>query len=229
MEKRTYYMILGVPRTESPRGIRAAYRDLAKRLHPDVAGEETTPAFLEATEAYDVLSDAERRREYNARLREAEMRDSGQIGVRQPAPTGWPPAPVSREVTTIIGDPEGVRPSFEALMDRVLRNFTGVGVPQSERLESLTFEVLLTREEVLRGVTVPIGVPVFERCPDCGGSGTDGGYACTACGSQGWVEREAVARIAIAPMTPPGSVLEVPLHTFGIRNLYLRIYVGLQQ
>ena len=40
MERKTYYMVRGVSSTESPRGIRAAYRDLAKRLHPDVAGEQ---------------------------------------------------------------------------------------------------------------------------------------------------------------------------------------------
>jgi hypothetical protein len=40
MDERTYYMILGVPRTESAGGIRSAYRDLAKKLHPDVAGQQ---------------------------------------------------------------------------------------------------------------------------------------------------------------------------------------------
>ena len=39
MDGRTYYMILGVPRTESPGGIRSAYRDLARRLHPDAENE----------------------------------------------------------------------------------------------------------------------------------------------------------------------------------------------
>jgi DnaJ domain len=53
MDGRTYYMILGVPRTESPGGIRSAYRGLAKKLHPDVAGEQATHAFQEITEAYD--------------------------------------------------------------------------------------------------------------------------------------------------------------------------------
>jgi curved DNA-binding protein CbpA len=43
MDGRTYYMILGVPRTESPGGIRSAYRDLAKKMHPDVAGEHPRP------------------------------------------------------------------------------------------------------------------------------------------------------------------------------------------
>jgi DnaJ-class molecular chaperone len=69
MDGRTYYMILGVPPTASEAGIRTAYHDLARRLHPDVAGQQATHAFQEISEAYDVLSDPRRRREYNEELR----------------------------------------------------------------------------------------------------------------------------------------------------------------
>jgi len=86
MEGRTYYMILGVPRTESPGGIRSAYRDLARRLHPDVAGEQATHAFQELSEAYDVLSDPQRRREYNDKLRRAEGGDGVPVRVGPPSP-----------------------------------------------------------------------------------------------------------------------------------------------
>src|SRR5688572_15706625 len=137
MERKTYYMILGVSSTESPRGIRAAYRDLAKRLHPDVAGDQATRAFQEVTEAYDVLSDPQRRRDYNNRLRRSA--DGGVVAVRR-----GPPEPLVREPVTIFGKPESIRPSFEEMHDRFLRNFTGVGVPKSEQLEGLNVEVLLT-------------------------------------------------------------------------------------
>jgi DnaJ-class molecular chaperone len=166
MDKKTYYMILGVSSTESDRGIRAAYRDLAKRLHPDVAGEQATRSFQEVSEAYGVLSDPQRRREYNNKLNRAE--DGGIVTVRRS-----PPEPLVREPVTILGNRDGIRPSFEAMYARFLRNFTGIGVPKSEQLESLTFEVLLTPEEASRGCVVPIGVPVFTRCPQCGGSGRD--------------------------------------------------------
>jgi DnaJ-class molecular chaperone len=88
MDRRTYYRILGVSRTESPGRIRSAYRDLAKKLHPDVAGEQATGAFQEITEAYDVLSDPRRRRAYNEELRRAEGGDG--LPVRAPPQT--PPA-----------------------------------------------------------------------------------------------------------------------------------------
>jgi curved DNA-binding protein CbpA len=72
--RRDHYLTLGVARGESARGIKAAYRERAKQVHPDVAGQETTGAFCELTEAYTVLSDPERRVEYDRQLRRAEHR-----------------------------------------------------------------------------------------------------------------------------------------------------------
>lgn len=212
MEKKTYYMILGVSRSETPRGIRAAYRDLAKKLHPDVAGEQTTRAFQEATEAYDVLSDPERRRDYNHRLRRAEAHGA-----------------IPRQPIAVVGDMESVTPSFEAMYERFRRNFTGIGIPKAERLESLSFEVFLTFDEAENGCVVPIGVPVFHRCPQCGGSGRDWLYPCVACQEQGMIESERIVRVRIPPMVPSGSVFEIPLEGLGIHNFYLRLRVVVQR
>jgi molecular chaperone DnaJ len=218
MERKTYYMILGVSSTESDKGIRAAYRDLAKKLHPDVAGAQATRSFQEVSEAYRVLSDPQRRREYNHKL--SRGGDGGIVGVRRS-----PPEPLVREPVTILGNREGVRPSFEAMYDRFLRNFTGIGVPKWEHLESLNFEVLLTPEEASRGCVVPIGVPVFSRCAQCAGSGHDWVFPCAYCKQQGMIEDEEQLRIRIAPMVPSGSIYEIPLRGLGIHNFYLRVHV----
>jgi molecular chaperone DnaJ len=218
MEKKTYYMLLGVSSTESPRGIRAAYRDLAKRLHPDIAGQEATPAFQELTEAYNVLSDPQRRHDYNGKLSRAT--DDAAARVRQgQAET------LVREPVTILGNRDGIRPSFDAMYDRFLRNFTGIGVPKSEQLEGLNFEVLLTPEESSRGCVVPISVPIFKPCPRCRGSGREWVFQCVYCQEQGMIETEAIVRVRIPPMTPSGSVFEIPLEGLGIHNFYLRLHV----
>jgi DnaJ-class molecular chaperone len=219
MERKTYYMILGVSSTESAQGIRAAYRDLAKRLHPDVAGEQATRSFQEVSEAYGVLSDPQRRREYNHALSRAE--DGGIVAVRRRSP----PEPLVREPVTLLGNRDGVRASFAAMYDRFRRNFTGVGVPKSEHLEGLNFEVLLTPDEASRGCVVPIGVPVFDRCPHCGGSGRDWVFPCAYCQQQGMIEHEERLRIRIPPMAPSGSIYEIPLRGLGIHNFYLRLHV----
>jgi len=218
MERKTYYMILGVSSTESDKGIRAAYRDLAKRLHPDVAGAQATRSFQDVSEAYGVLSDPQRRREYNNKLRRAE--NGGGVAVRRS-----PPEPLVREPVVILGSRDGVRPSFDAMYDRFLRNFTGIGVPKSEQLEGLNLEVLLTPEEASRGCVVPIGVPVFRRCPQCGGSGHDWVFSCLYCQQQGMIESEEQLRIQIPPMAPSGSIYEIPLRGLGIHNFWLRLHV----
>jgi molecular chaperone DnaJ len=209
MERKTYYMILGVSRTEGSKGIRAAYRDLAKRLHPDVAGEQATRAFQEVTEAYEVLSDPQQRRNYNDKLR----RD-GDVGfvARSAA------EPIVRDPVSILGQPESIRPSFEAMHDRFLRNFAGTRVPKSERLEGLNVDVLLTAEEAFRGCVVPVGVPVFGRCPQCGGSGRDWLFPCAYCQQKGTIETEELVRVRIPPMTASGSTYEIPLQGLGIHN-----------
>lgn len=217
MERKTYYMILGVSSTESPSGIRAAYRDLAKRLHPDVAGAQTTRAFQEVSEAYSVLSDPQRRRDYNHKLKRAADGD-GVVVAR-------PREPLIRDPVSIIGHPESIRPSFEALYDRFLRNFTGIGVPKSEQLEGLNFEVLLTRDESARGCVVPIDVPVFSRCPQCGGSGRDWVFPCAYCQQQGLIEKEERLHVHVPPMAPSGSLYQIPLRGLGIHNFYLRLHV----
>jgi len=221
MERKTYYMILGVSNSENPRGIRAAYLDLARRLHPDVAGEQTTRAFQEITEAYEVLSDPRLRRDYNRKLEQAA---EGEII----SSVGRAPRPVEREPWTILEQPQSVRPSFEAMYDRFLRNFTRTGVPKSERLEALNFEVLLTPEEAARGCTVPVGVPVFRRCPQCDGSGRAWLYPCFYCHEQGMLELEKVLRIRIPPMVPSGTTFEIPLGGLGIHNFLLCVRVFLE-
>jgi molecular chaperone DnaJ len=184
MDGRTYYMILGVSPTESPSGIRSAYRDLAKRLHPDVAGEQTTQAFQELREAYHVLSDPHRRRAYNDELRRA---GGGDITPIRSGPLAPP--------------------------------------RKSEPAQGLNVEVVLTPEEGRRGCMLPIGVPVFRRCPRCGGFGRHWLFACDVCGQRGIIENEQIVRVDIPPTARSGSIYEVRLQGFGIHNLYLRLLV----
>jgi hypothetical protein len=73
------------------------------------------------------------------------------------------PAPLIPEPVSILHDFQTIRPSFDALFDRVLRNFTGIEVPKGERIEDLNIEVVLSPLEAARGVVAPIGVPVSAQ------------------------------------------------------------------
>jgi molecular chaperone DnaJ len=204
VDRKTYYMVLGIPRTETAAGIRAAYRDRARRLHPDVAGDGATREFQELAEAYDVLSDPSRRSAYNAQLAAA------------------PPA---RAPTTILAHPETIHPSLEEVYERFRRNFTGLRVPKAERPVAFEVEVLLTREEAAAGCHVPVGVPMFEACRRCGGTGFEWSYPCGVCRRSGMLETERLVHIRVPPMAPPGAVYEVSLGGLGIHNFQLRLHV----
>jgi len=163
MGPKDYYLTLGVSRSESPSGIRARYRDLARTLHPDVAGPQSTGTFQEITEAYEALADPEMRRRHNAELARRER--------RRPVETVEPSVALRRDPVSLFSYPEAVRPSFEALVERLFRNFTGLDVPRAERPEGLTVEVLLTPEEAARGVVVLIGVlSLAKPQPTCSGA-----------------------------------------------------------
>ncbi len=222
MAIKNYYLILGVPRNESLAGIRAAYRDLVKRFHPDLAGESGAAMFREVVEAYEVLSDPERRRKYNQTLLESERSEQAPGILRQPVTEVEPLVP---EPASIFQVRESVRPSFDEMFDRFVRNFTGARVPKAEREQGLNIEVVLTPEEAMRGGVLPVGVPVFETCPFCHGTGVDWLFPCLECGTAGLIERRETVRIRIPPMVRPGTVFEIPLRSLGIHNFYLRVHL----
>jgi molecular chaperone DnaJ len=224
MKPKDYYVILGVAPTESPSGIREAFRELVKRSHPDRVGPHGTRVFQDVVEAYQVLSDPERRQRYNQELRPAEGGEELQsvpiiVGHQRP-PEPLVPGPIS-----VLRGFQQIHPSGEALFARWLRNFTGLGIPKGEQVEALQVEIILTPEEAVRGGSLPLGVPVFSPCPVCGGAGRAWLFPCTYCREQGMVEEEKIVRIHLSPMVRDGTILEIPIGGLGIHNVYLRLAI----
>jgi len=195
-----FYEVLGVERTSSDDEIKKSYRKLAMTYHPDRnnGSKEAEERFKEITEAYDVLSDPQRRRAYNDELRRVEGGDVAPV-------RRAPPGPPARAPVSIFGAAEAIR--------------------SSAHLDGLNIEVVLTPEEGCRGGVLPIGVPVFRRCPECRGSGWDWLSPCLACGQQGTIEDEAIVRVRIPPMARSGSIFEMPLRGLRIHDFYLRLHV----
>jgi DnaJ-class molecular chaperone len=226
MIQKNYYLILGVPHGETTRGIQAAFRELAKRYHPDHAGPDATGKFQDIQEAYDVLSDPDKRRRYNDELRRED------VPVRtQPEPifSRWHPRPepLIPERRSMVRDFQTIRPSFDAFFERIARNFTGDAIPKAERLESLNVEVLLSPDEAAWGTEIPVGVPVLYRCADCRGSGHVALFPCIECNGQGFMADEEIVIIRIPPITADRAVFEIPIHGLGIQNFYLRVFTRL--
>ncbi len=193
--------------------------------------------FLDVQEAYSVLGDARRRREYDERLSMA----------RQPdiiAPHGWgergEPTPVVSEVGPVgIGETSPLQsfqtftPSFNAMFDWLWDNFSGMSSLKSEPVENLTLEVPLTQEQALRGGHTRVMVPVRTACPTCGGHGGFGPYECSRCAGEGAISGEIPVSIAFPAGLRGDHAVVIPLDRYGIHDLYLTVLfrpsvIGLQ-
>jgi molecular chaperone DnaJ len=222
MALKNYYLILGVSRNESAAGVQEAFRELAKRYHPDVAGPESADHFRNLLEAYKHLSDAQLRARYNHSLQETEAKESSKA---EPIVQRKAPEPLVPEPLSIFRSFEKVHPSFDELFERFLRNFTGIGIPKAERIEDLNLEVILSPDEAAQGGVAPIGVPAFHPCPLCSGSGRDWLFPCSYCRGQAMIEEEQTIDVRIPAMVRDGTILEVPISGLGIHNFHLRLHV----
>jgi len=202
MATRNYYVVLGVASNETEQGVRAAFRDLAKRYHPDHVGPSGAGPFREVAEAYEVLGDPARRRQYDESLQQ------------HPHARGR----LVRDVS-MRRDLVDVRPSEEAVFKRFERNFTREAVPKGERVDELNVEVAVSSEEARKGARLRIGIPVFRRCARCGGRG------CNDCAGTGTVEGERPVAVDLPPMSGKGTTFVLPLNGLGVHNFYLRVRV----
>jgi molecular chaperone DnaJ len=223
-----YYLILGIGADATREDVKAAYRRCARELHPDRCGLGSGP-FLEAQEAYSVLSDPVRRRGYDR-----EYARSADYGTQSEPGRGWVPTQRGRaeplrsvefsrrfQDLSIAESFESYRPSFEELFDRFWSNFEEVNHPKSEGIESLTVEVVLSPEEAAWGGHVRVWIPGRSTCRACGGQGAIGWYECWQCEGRGAVTTEYPVDVEYPPGVSDGYAVRIPLTRFGVQNLYL--------
>ena len=174
--KKDYYDLLGVARGSSPEEIKKAYRKLALKYHPDRNPDDTDAAekFKEISEAYDVLSDAEKRRTYDA---------YGAEGLRGYATRDFSSF---EDIFSAFGDVFGA--------DSAFGDFFGVGRRRRgpARGTSLRVELAVSFEEAAFGTEKTIEIHRSELCDSCHGSGAQPGTqesSCGVCGGRGEVMR----------------------------------------
>lgn len=214
MAIKDYYAILGVSRTETPAGIRSAYREAARRSHPDLAGVQGATEFRDIVEAHSVLSDPERRRQYDETLglrhREQTRGEFDRFG------TGW--EPVSISVNT-----QPMHPSFNTLPDRLLHNLTCSGVANAENVNALSIEVTLTPEEAAGGGLLSVGIPVDEICRACDGSGKQWPFLCRPCRGHGVTYEMRPIAVHIPQVLSLGLTQEVSWEALRVNNLFVKL------
>jgi len=209
-----YYIVLGIDRGADPSQIKHAYRDAIKRHHPDMVGSPHAKKFIEAREAYEVLSDSSKRRAYDAKLTRQEI----------PIKKKYPEEAIDQGASVgqaFRGMPSMMEDFFEGFVPGFYRNRSPVRPPNKD----LYMEILLSPEEAQHGGIFPVTVPVWEPCPECGQSGGWDEFYCPACLGNGAVESVREFRLTIPPHTQDRTTVKVPMDGIGLEGVGLIIDV----
>ncbi|MBI4321015.1 MAG: molecular chaperone DnaJ [Chloroflexi bacterium] len=171
MDKRDYYDLLGVGRSASEEEIRKSFRKLARQYHPDVNNNEGAEArFKEVNEAYEVLSDPQKRKLYD-QFGHAGLQGSGSGG----AGPGFDPFGFGDIFETFFGYRGGTTTRRAA-----------------QRGADLRYDLTIAFEESVFGCERELEVPRWEMCSACMGTGAEAGtqpVRCPACNGTGEVRR----------------------------------------
>jgi molecular chaperone DnaJ len=183
--KQDYYDLLGVSRKATQKEIRAAYRKLARKYHPDLnpGDKSSEEKFKQVQEAYDVLSDTKKRQMYD------------QYGFEVPGAGGPPSGTGPGDVHFDFGGFDfgggggGAGPSFRDLFSQYFR---GGGVAEEathpETGSNLEYQIEITFWEAVHGTVKKLTIARLDTCADCRGTGSVGqAQTCTACGGTGQV------------------------------------------
>ena len=165
MSKRDYYEVLGIERSADAKEVKKAYRRLAMKFHPDRNPDDAQAEekFKEATEAYEILSDEQKRAAYD---------QYGHAGVDPQAGGGGFSG--GGNFSDIFGDVFG---------DIFGGGGGGGGRQRSARGADLRYTLDLDLEDAVKGTTVKIRVPTHVACKPCGGSGAAKGSKPETCGT----------------------------------------------
>lgn len=210
MTKRDYYEVLGVPRSASADELKSAFRNLARKYHPDVSDEpEAEEKFKEINEAYAILSDNDKRAAYDR---------YGHAGVNTQGMPDFTNIDLSDILEGIFG----------------FGGFGGMGTRRSSRNmprrgADLSDQIRLTFEEAAFGVEKEVKITRDEECQTCHGTGAKPGTSpitCSNCNGQGEVRQVhqtllgSMVQVVTCPVCQGrGEVIETPCPTCNGRRL----------
>jgi len=178
MNKRDYYEVLGVSKTATDQEIKSAFRKLAKQYHPDVCKEENAEEkFKEVQEAYAVLSDPNKRKQYDQFGHQA-FQGGGAGGFNG---AGFDFSDF--DFSDIFGDIFGGGFGFNFGGGRNNRSRATKGRDQIMGMK-------LTFEEAVFGTTKTIKVDLMDNCDECDGKGGKGEETCDRCNGRGVIEEQ---------------------------------------
>jgi curved DNA-binding protein len=205
---RDYYEILGVDRKASEQEIKTAYRKAARKHHPDLHTKSEKAAaeekFKEINEAYAVLSDADKRAQYD---RLGENWQNGQA---------WQPPPTSggqKSQAWSDADSDSFSDFFKSVFGRDWAGDAQGGFrsapPRAERGQNLESELELTLEEAYHGGQKTLQFSFRDGCPVCSGTGSARQKICQRCGGTGIKTSVKTLDVSIPPFIKEGNKIRL--------------------
>ena len=204
VEFRDYYEVLGVSRDASKDAIKAAYRQLARKHHPDLHQGKARPQaeerFKAINEAHAVLSDPDKRARYD------QLGPNGRAGGDFTRPSEG--SPTGRGEYRDPGGTDGAAYSdfFASLFGRQRGQHRTRQPVAGRDIES---DLSLELEEASRGGRRSVTVEGSEDCQVCGGTGVAGDRVCQACGGQGAIGKPRTLEVQIPPGAREGTRLRL--------------------
>ncbi len=176
MEKKDYYEVLGVSKTATDAEIKSAFRKLAKKYHPDVSKEpNAAEKFKEAQEAYAVLSDPDKRKQYDQFGHAAFDQMNGGAGFDFS----------DFDFSDIFGD------LFGSAFGGGFSSFGGRGnSSRARRGADRLMRMDITFDEAVFGCKKTINLDFYDVCDECSGKGGKGEKTCSTCHGSGTVTQE---------------------------------------
>ncbi len=203
-----YYGVLGIKKGASEKEVRSAYRKLARKYHPDVnPGDKSAETkFKEINQAYEVLSDPEKRRKYDKYGDRWEYADQIEEAERQRGARYQAAGSNGGFQQFDVGDLEGLGGVFSSFFGRG----GGAGMrTMTRRGGDIQQPVEVTLEEAYHGTARTLELLSQEPCPTCGGKGEIAGATCHTCGGYGEVQRPRRIEVKIPAGVTTGSKVRV--------------------
>jgi molecular chaperone DnaJ len=188
---RDYYKILGITAKTPKKDIKKKYRELAKKYHPDTnqGSKEAEDKFKIVSEAYEVLSNALKRKEYD-RQRSYRTQSRPQPSRSRPAWESEPPGGFGRRPPT--GNEQSYQEPFAAEPEPVDPNMPTSGF-------DLQFIIDVPLPIVALGGVIPYSYEKYVKCKDCEGSGVQDDNECSTCQGKQLVVRSVTLNVKIPP------------------------------
>lgn len=208
-----YYVVLGISKEANLNQIKRAYRRIAKQLHPDRTHSMSINEFQEVKDAYETLIDENKRRRYDATLREP-----------RPISKGPKVQKIIQKRRSIFDEMHRLRSFTDEFFEGFLPGFyarTRGRIPD----KNLYYEIILSPEEARHGGLFPIKVPIIKPCPRCGDTEIWDQFFCPDCSGNGYIQTYREFSLSIPPHTKHGTQQSISMEDIALKDTYLNILV----